>query len=101
MAATYDYSTRRIERDFHFVRWDERCKLSGLPCYAGSDRCRSCNHYCGSIHPFSMQLGYGFRLKDSYVMCKHPDKKDSENSSEAMSAFHKKLEHEAMCALCV
>ena len=100
MAATYDYQTRKITRDFHFVRWDEPCRLSGLPCYAGSDRCtKVCKHYKGSIHPFSFILKFGFRLKDSYVYCNHPDQLDSENSSEAAHAFHEAFEHEALCAL--
>ena len=99
MATTYNYETRRIERDFHFVRWDDGCKLSGLPCRAGSVRCTKCQHYDGSIHPWSMMLRHGFRLNDSYIFCKHPDKKDSENSSEAAWAFHEAFEHEALCAL--
>ena len=99
MATTYDYQTRQIKRDFHFVRWDEGCKLSGLPCRAGSDRCTKCQYYNGSIHPFSTQLRYGVRLNDSYIFCKHPDKKDSENSGEAALAFHEAFEHEALCAM--
>lgn len=99
MATTYDYQTRKIERDFHFVRWDEKCKLGGLPCYVGSERCTKCQHYNGSIHPFSHFLRYGFRLNDSYVFCKHPEKKDSEDCGEAIHAFHEAFEHEALCAL--
>lgn len=100
MAATYDYQTRKITRDFHFVRWDELCKLSGLPCYAGSDRCTmKCKWYAGSIHPFSHHIRFGGRLEDSYVYCKHPDKKDSENSYEAVRAFKEAFENEALCAL--
>ena len=100
MATTYDYQTRQIKRDFHFVRWDDKCRLSGLPCYAGSDRCtKQCKYYAGSIHPFSTMLRYGLRLNDSYVYCKHPEKKDSENSSEAVWAFQEAFEHEALCAL--
>lgn len=100
MATTYDYQTRQIKRDFHFVRWEEPCRLSGLPCYAGSDRCtHACKYYAGSIHPFSFVMKYGFRLNDSYVYCKHPEQKDSENCSEAAHAFHEAFEHAALCAL--
>ena len=99
MATTYDYQTRKIERDFHFVRWDEKCKLGGLPCYVGSERCTKCQYYNGSIHPFSFQIRFGYRLNDSYVFCKHPEKKDSENCSEAIHAFHEAFEHEALCAM--
>lgn len=49
MAASYDYTTGKMERDFHFVKWDTRCKGSGLPCKAGSDRCQKCEHYWGSF----------------------------------------------------
>ena len=99
MAATYDYTTRQIERDFHFVRRDEKCRLGGLPCYAGSERCTKCQYYAGSIHPFSYHIRYGGRLNDSYVFCKHPEKNDSENSEEALHAFNEAFEHEALCAL--
>lgn len=100
MAATYNYSTRQIERDFHFVRWNEKCRLGGLPCYVGSERCTKCQYYDGSIHPFSTYIRLDIRLNDSYVFCKHPDKKDSENSGEALHAFNEAFEHEALCELC-
>lgn len=99
MATTYDYQTGRITRDFHFIRWYEPCKGSGLPCYAGSLRCQKCQHYKGSINPFSIHIQYGMRLQDSYVYCGHPDKQDSENSFEAAYAFNKSFQHEALCAL--
>ena len=100
MAATYDYSTRKIERDFHFIRYGEKCKLSGLPCYSGSDRCLKCQNYEGSIHPFSTHIRYGLRLDESYVFCNHPEAKDSENCGMAKHVFHEQLEQEALCALC-
>lgn len=100
MAATYDYQTGRIEHDYHFVRYGEKCKLSGLPAYVGSDRCLHCPHNAGSIHPFSVQLRYGIRLDDSYVLCKHKESKDSENCGIAKHAFYEQLQDEALCALC-
>ena len=101
MDITYNYKTGNIESDgHHFVRWDQKCKLSGLPCRAGSDRCTNCKSYEGSIHPFTHELKYGRRLNDSYVICSHPEQKDSENCGEAYSAFHEMIEHDAMCALC-
>ena len=99
MGATYNYSTGKIEHDYHFRRWDEKCKLGGLPCYVGSDRCRQCSHYAGSMHSFSTQLRYGFRMKDSWVMCQHKEAKDSENSGEAHFAFGEMMRHNALCAL--
>jgi hypothetical protein len=100
MAATYDYKTGKVETDAHFVRYNEKCKLSGLPCYVGSDRCLSCKHNTGTIHPFSCQLRYGIKLDESYVMCNHTDAKDSENSGIARHAFWEMLQNEALCALC-
>lgn len=100
MGASYDYQTGRVERDFHFIRYGEKCKLSGLPAYAGGDRCLKCQHNAGSIHPFSCHIKYGFRLNDSYVFCNHKDAKDSENCGEAKHAFHEQLQDEALCALC-
>ena len=100
MAATYDYQTGKVDRDFHFVRYNEKCRLSGLPCYAGSDRCLKCPNNVGSIHPFSTHIRYGLRLQDSYVYCNHPNAKDSENSGEANSAFYSQMQNEALCALC-
>lgn len=100
MAATYDYQTGQVERDFHFVRYGEKCKLSGLPAYAGGERCLKCPNNVGSIHPFSCEIRYGIRLSDSYVYCKHQDAKDSENCGEAKSAFYSQMQDEALCALC-
>ena len=56
MATTYNYQTGKIERDFKFIRYGEKCKRSGLPCYAGStNRCEKCQHYGGLITPFEMR----------------------------------------------
>ena len=100
MATTYDYQTRQIKRDFRFVRCDEPCRLSGLPCYAGSGRCTHvCKYYAGALYPWSSMLRHGFILNDSYVFCKHPEQKESENCSEAVYAFNEALEHKALCAM--
>lgn len=99
MAATYDYQTGRIEHDYHFIRYDEICRLSGLPCYSGSDRCLHCQCNKGTIHPFSFHLRHGIRLDDSYVLCNHKDAKDSENSGLAQYAFYEQLKDEALRAL--
>lgn len=100
MASTYNYTNGQIERDFHFVRWDEKCKRGGLPAKAGNDWCRRCPHYVGSVHPWSFGPENWCRLDDSYVMCNHPDAKDSEDSSTVIHLFNEKLKHNALCALC-
>lgn len=101
MAATYDYNTGKIEHDYHFVKYGEKCRLSGLPCYAGSVRCSyHCPYNAGKIDPFSCDIRYGIRLDDSYVLCKHKDSKDSEDSRTAKFAFYEMLKDKALCALC-
>lgn len=100
MAATYDYQTGKVEHDYHFVRYGEKCRLSGLPTFVGNDRCLMCRHYDGSIHPFSTYISLGLRLDDSYVLCKHTEQKDSENCRLARRAFYEKLQNDALCALC-
>ena len=100
MAATYDYTNGKMERDFHFVKWDEKCRESGLPCRAGSNICSRCPHYDGSIHPSSFGPEYWGRLDDSYVLCKHPDKEDAKDSGVARHLFYERLKHKALCALC-
>ena len=101
MAATYDYRTGQITTDFHFVVWDEKCQGSGLPCYAGSGRCINvCPHCKGTLHAWSYQSMY-HRLDNSYVMCGHPDKKDSETEDIRLAwhIFYEKFKHQALCAL--
>ena len=91
MACTYDYQTGKIERDFHFVKVGEKCKLSGLPAKAGNERCCKCPYRRGEI--YSWQL----RGDDSFVMCKHPEAKDSEGSEGARFMWYKKFKEEALC----
>ena len=96
MGATYDYSTGKITRDFHFVRGDTKCKGSGLPCWTGGhhDRCRQCQYYAGTLY------GWTLRTDKDFVMCKHPDKEDDPESYEAQRLYNAYLENEAMKALC-
>lgn len=96
MAATYDYLTRKITRDFHFVKGDTKCTGSGLPTWTGGhhDRCRKCQYYLGTLY------GWTLRTDDGFVMCKHPDKKDDEDSGKAQRLYYDKLEQEALAALC-
>lgn len=100
MAATYDYNNRQITRDFHFVEYDEKCRRMPLPAKAGNDWCRRCPHNAGSVHPSSFGFEYWGWFEKSYVKCKHPEAKDSEDSNGAIRAFHEALEHAALCALC-
>ena len=100
MATTYDYNTRKIERDFHFVQYDEKCKRGGLPAKVGNDWCRRCKYYDGSLHPSTLGFHYWGRFEESYVFCKHPEAKDSEGSGPAIRAFYERFEEKALCALC-
>lgn len=105
MASTYDYKTGQITTDFHLVAWDEKCKGSGLPCYAGSDRCTRVCPYCkGTLHSWDVHILHTWmsgRLDNSYVMCGHPNKKDSdtEDIKFAWYVFYEKFKHQALCAL--
>lgn len=98
MATTYDYQTGKIERDFKFVRYGEKCKRSGLPCYAGAtNRCEKCQHYGGLITPFEMREFTCRNLgDDSYVVCKHPDAQDSKDSEHFISIWYEHFRHEAI-----
>lgn len=96
MAVTYDYSTRKITRDFHFVKGDTKCTGSGLPTWTGGhhDRCRKCQYYLGTLYAWE------FGTDDDFVMCKHPDKKDDENSGNVQYLYYDKVEQKALAALC-
>ena len=37
-------------------------------------------------------------IDDDYVMCKHPDAKDTGDCSKVQQLFYEKLQYEAMCA---
>lgn len=105
MAATYDYQTRKVTRDFKFVEYGTKCRLSGLPTYAGyssSERCSKCPYNGGTFSASSCGVEFWGRFKEWYVMCKHPDAVETENEEIGMVrwAFNEKLEHNALCALC-
>ena len=96
--ATYDYSTGKVERSFKFVKYDTKCHLSGLPTYAGrSDRCIKCKYNGGMLYSWSFKTMFT-HIDDDYVMCKHPDAKDTGDCSKVQQLFYKKLQYEAMCA---
>lgn len=93
MGATYNYQTGKITRDFHFVEQGDACRLSSLPARVGSEWCRKyCNHFDG--------IWSRFICPASYVLCKHPEAKNSEGCGEAISTFYEELERKALCALC-
>lgn len=94
MATTYDYSTGRIERDFHFVERDTACRLTQLPARVGSEWCRRCEHHRGDIYSWEL------RGEKSYVMCSHKDMKDAEDCQKAVMLFNERFEQEALEALC-
>lgn len=92
MGATYNYLTGQISRDFHFVEQGNTCRLSSLPARVGSEWCRKyCNHFNGTWWRF---IG-----PSTYVLCKHPNAKDSEGCEKAISTFYEELERRALNAL--
>lgn len=93
MGATYNYKTGEMTIDFKFVEQGYRCPLSVLPARIGSSWCSEyCNHFGGTWVNF---IG-----PESYVLCKHPDAKDSEGCGEAIHAFYEEIRRKALCALC-
>lgn len=81
MATTYEYSTGKLTRDWHFVEIGTPCKGSGLPCIVGNERCRkSCLHFKG--------------LFQWCVKCGHPDKSDTENAP--IHDFYEEFQEEAL-----
>lgn len=87
---TYDYTTGKTTRDFKVVSTQDGCKLSGLPCNVGSERCQKCKYY--SIMYCSLQHG-------SFVFCKHPEQKDTDNCWEVLDGFYSKFKIEALSQL--
>jgi hypothetical protein len=99
MSATYNYLTGKIEREFKFVKYGTKCKLSGLPTYAGiseSDRCLKCRYNEGTIHPWTYRGIYGESIDESYVFCNHPEQKDSKNIEDVKHVFAERLKYEAL-----
>ena len=93
MGATYNFQTGKITRDFKFVKQGYRCPLSVLPARIGSYWCQeNCNHFGGTW--------FNFIGPESYVLCKHPDAKDSDGCEEAIRTFYEELKRKAHCALC-
>lgn len=100
MATEYNYDTCQLTRDFHFVRYGEACRLGGLPTYTGRGFCKRCKYNAGEISPIKMGLQYAGEFEGCYVKCKHPEKNDSENTSDVQGAYYDYIRERALCALC-
>ena len=100
MAVTYDYETGRMTRDFHFVRYGEICRLSGLPAYVGGNRCKHCPCNDGYVDSCSFGVEHWQDFDGSYIRCKHSEAKDSENIGDLLRAYYDFIQHRALCALC-
>lgn len=96
MEFNYDYKTRKITRDFKIVRvyspinGSAKCRLSGLPCYVDSERCRKCIHFGGNL-PVTV-----LRIDGFYIRCDHPEQKDSENIGNVIYAYYEWIEKQAI-----
>ena len=90
MACTYNYETGKITLDFHLIAYNEICTLRGLKGKAGNSECHRCPFYGGSYTDMRT-IDW-----DSWVKCKHPDAKDSENSRNAMYDIREKFIEEAL-----
>ena len=83
----FDYSTGVITRDFKVVSTDDKCKLSGLPCYVGSERCKKCRHFAGTY------MFHGF-----WIFCKSPEQEDTKNFA-VIDAIYSDFRNEALSQL--
>lgn len=90
MACTYNYETGEMKFDFHLVAYGEICELRGMKGKVGNSECHRCPCYGGS---YSDMRSIDW---DSWVKCKHPDAKDSENSRDAMYVLREKFREEAL-----
>jgi len=92
MAMTYDYSTRKITRDWHIRRCDEKCRLSGLPAKVGGNRCQKCQYHKG------VEFDWQARDLDDtfFILCSHPEAKDSENTDRVLRYIYDRFENEAI-----
>lgn len=92
MAMTYDYNTRKITRDWHIRRHDEKCRLSGLPAYVGGDRCSKCKYNKGT------EVDWQARdLEDTFfTLCSRPETKDSENTENVLWSIYDRFESKAL-----
>ncbi len=95
MAMTYDYQTRKITRDWHIRRDDEKCRLSGLPAKVGGDRCSKCPYHKGIEHDYQAR-----DLEDTFfTLCSHPEAKDSENTKYVLRRIYDRFEDEALARM--
>ena len=102
--ATYDYQTGQTTRNFKFVQYGTKCRLSGLQAIAGlgeSQRCRKCKYNGGTFNTSNVGVEYWNRFHETYVMCKHPQQADTENDEigSVRSVFYENLRTKALCAL--
>ena len=92
MAMTYDYQTRKITRDWHIRRHEEKCSLSGLPAWVGGDRCSKCKYNKGTKTDWNAK-----DLEDTFfTLCSHPEAKDSENTENVLWEIYDRFESEAL-----
>ena len=90
MASAYDYQTRAIHFDFHLVKFDEKCRLRGLPARVGGPGCMGC--------PFNDGVETSAFSRDYFVRCKHKDAHDSDGSQTVMYYLKERFERQALAA---
>lgn len=95
MSATYDYSTRHIKRDFHFIEVDSICHNRITPTRVGGIGCGMCPFNKGRVNMLGIKMIRHFDDPD-YIKCNHPEAKDSENSGEVVWHWNQWFEDMAL-----
>lgn len=92
---SYDYSTGHIERDFHFVKHGEICRLRDVPSRVGAYGCKRCPYHKGEDVEWNAR-----DIEDMFfTRCNHPNSKDSEGSEGIVRDLYDRFITEALSAL--
>lgn len=89
----YEYQTGKITREEKILKAEVKCPLAFLPCRVGSEWCMcNCPHYFGKVY-----LKGTF---ERYILCKHPDAKDTYDNRAVLDQLYEDFETRALEALC-
>ncbi len=96
MATTYDYSNRRMSRDWHLVGSSTVCNLRGIRIAVDGPACINCYYRAGTENNLSDFVSDNLY----FVKCKHPQAQDTDGCEHILYRIHEELEQEALAFLC-